>query len=225
MTSDWDALLDEEASKQYWNALQDYVLAQRALGPVYPPQDQVFAALRATPLDRVRVVILGQDPYPGTDEANGLAFSVGDGVDAPGSLRNIFKELESDLGTKTPNHGNLTHWANQGVLLLNTVLTVRAGERHSHKGRGWETFTEEALRAVSAKDEPVVFMLWGNKARAKRKLIAAHHEVIESSHPSGISAYRTSAPFFTSRPFSRANTFLKTRGRGEVDWQIPDLGD
>ena len=221
MGTNWDTLLAEEAAKAYWSDLQRFVADERARGDVYPPEDEVFAALNATPYEEVKVVILGQDPYPGTGEANGLAFSVHKGIGVPGSLGNIFTELDSDLGIDRPNHGSLAHWANEGVLLLNTVLTVRAGDRNSHRRAGWKAFTDEALRTVSAKDEPVVFMLWGNPARSKRNLIASRHLVIESSHPSGLSARRTSQPFFGSRPFSTANDFLKATGR-EIDWRIPD---
>ncbi|WP_404385259.1 uracil-DNA glycosylase [Knoellia locipacati] len=221
MGTNWDTLLAEESAKSYWTDLQRFVADERARGDVYPPEDEVFAALNATPYEEVKVVILGQDPYPGSHEANGLAFSVQNGIGVPASLRNIFTELESDLGIDRPNHGSLTHWANEGVLLLNTVLTVRADQRDSHRGAGWETFTDEVLRKVSARDEPVVFMLWGNPARSKRNLIASHHLVIESSHPSDLSAGRTSQPFYGSRPFSTANDFLKVTGR-EIDWRIPD---
>lgn len=221
MGTNWDTLLAEESAKPYWIELQRFVTEERALGAVYPAEEEVFAALEATPYDDVKVVILGQDPYPSPDEAHGLSFSVRKGVAVPWSLRNIFRELESDLGLKAPSHGNLAHWASEGVLLLNTALTVRAGDRNSHRRAGWKTFTDEVLRMVSTKEEPVVFMLWGKPARAKKKLIASHHLVIESSHPSGLSAHRTSKPFVTSRPFSKANDFLRTTGR-EIDWRIPD---
>jgi uracil-DNA glycosylase len=222
MATDWDSVLRDESAKPYWKELQRFVAGERSRGAVYPPDGDVLAALKLTPYDEVKVVILGQDPYPGAGEAHGLCFSVREGITPPASLRNIFKELESDLEIKRPNHGCLAQWARQGVLLLNTVLTVRAGERESHIGEGWETFTAEVLRVVSAKDEPVVFMLWGNEARRRRYLIASQHEVIESSHPSDLSASRTSLPFFGSRPFSRANTFLEVTGRESIDWRIPD---
>jgi len=166
------------------------------------------------------VVILGQDPYHGPGQAHGLSFSVKPGVPAPPSLQNIFKELQSDLGCPIPNHGHLAHWAGQGVLLLNTVLTVRAGEPASHRGIGWETFTDRVIETLNGKEQPVVFILWGSHAQAKAPLIAGHHGILRSPHPSPLSAHRG---FFGSRPFSAANRFLRSRGLEEIDWRLPDL--
>ncbi|MCK0112674.1 uracil-DNA glycosylase [Ornithinimicrobium sp. F0845] len=218
--TDWSVIREREMAKPYWRTLQDFVNAQRAEAEVSPPTEDVFAALDLTPLGEVKVVILGRDPYHGPCQAHGLSFSVRKGIPPPSSLRNILGELESDLGIGQPTHGDLTHWAEQGVLLLNTILTVDAGHPKSHARRGWETFTDEVIRAVSDRTDPAVFMLWGNRARRKRPLIAEHHHVIESSHPSGLSARRTSRPFISSSPFSRANAFLgSTR---EIDWAIPE---
>jgi uracil-DNA glycosylase len=217
----WRAALTEETRKPYFTALQDFVAKERKIDTVFPPEAEVFAALTLTPIDQVRVLILGQDPYHDDHQAHGLCFSVQAGVAIPPSLSNIFKELQSDLGYKIPNNGNLTPWAKQGVLLLNTALTVRAHQANSHKDRGWETFTDAVIRAVNAKTDPVVFVLWGANARKKIKLIDQNrHTVIESAHPSPLSSYRG---FFGSRPFSRINAALLTAGKPEIDWQIPDL--
>ena len=185
-----------------------------------PPNDEVFAALHLTPYADVRVLILGQDPYHGPGQAHGLCFSVRRGVAAPPSLVNIFKELTSDLGLAAPRHGNLDAWAGQGVLLLNTTLTVRAHQAASHQGKGWERFTDAVISAVDEKEEQVVFILWGASARKKRTLIdTTRHVVIESAHPSPLSA---SNGFFGSRPFSRTNEALAAAGRAPVDWALPD---
>jgi uracil-DNA glycosylase len=187
---------------------------------VYPAHDEVFAALHLTPFAEVKAVILGQDPYHGPDQAHGLCFSVRPGVRPPPSLQNIFKELEADLGIPPPSHGCLDSWARQGVLLLNASLTVRAGKAASHQGKGWETFTDEVLRTVNTKQERVVFILWGASARRKKALIdTSRHVVIESPHPSPLSA---SSGFFGSRPFSRANAALVEAGREPIDWSLPD---
>jgi uracil-DNA glycosylase len=187
---------------------------------VYPPPDEVFAALHLTPYAETRVVILGQDPYHGPGQAHGLCFSVRDGVALPPSLVNIYKELSDDLGIPPPRHGNLEAWARQGVLLLNATLTVRAGQAGSHQGKGWETFTDAVLATVNAKPEHVVFILWGGYARKKKALIdTGRHTVIESPHPSPLSAHNG---FFGSRPFSRANAALVAAGRDPVDWDLTD---
>lgn len=218
--TDWNPLLREELAKPYWAKLQEFVELERGRGPVYPPPHEVFAALHLTPYDDVKAVILGQDPYHGPNQAHGLCFSVRRGVTPPPSLQNIFKELESDLGYQPPGHGCLEHWAGQGVLLLNASLTVRAGRAASHQGKGWERFTDEVLRAVAAKPERVAFILWGSAARRKKALIdTSVHTVIESAHPSPLSADNG---FFGSRPFSRANAALQEAGREPIDWQIPD---
>jgi uracil-DNA glycosylase len=185
---------------------------------VMPPPADVFNAPRLTPLEAVRVVILGQDPYPTPGDAHGLAFSVAHGVPVPRSLANIFRELKADLGITPPGHGNLEAWARQGVLLLNAALTVEAGQAGSHRKLGWQALTDAMIRAVATRDEPAVFILWGADAQAKRPLIdPARHAVIESAHPSPLSASRG---FFGSRPFSRANAFLRELGLGEVDWRL-----
>jgi uracil-DNA glycosylase len=185
---------------------------------VYPPRDEVFAALHLTPFAEVKAVILGQDPYHGPNQAHGLCFSVPRGVQPPPSLQNIFKELEADLGISPPEHGCLDGWARQGVLLLNASLTVRAGRAASHQGKGWEVFTDEVLRTVNTKPERVVFILWGASARKKKALIdTSRHVIIESPHPSPLSA---SNGFFGSRPFSRANAALVDAGREPIDWAL-----
>jgi uracil-DNA glycosylase len=218
--TDWNPVLRAELAKPYWAELQQFVVGERQRAVVYPPHDEVFAALHLTPFADVKVVILGQDPYHGPNQAHGLCFSVRRGVAPPPSLENIFKELEHDLGCPPPNHGCLEHWARQGVLLLNATLTVRRGRAASHQGKGWETFTDEVLKAVVAKPERVVFILWGSSARRKKALIdTRRHVVIESPHPSPLSA---SNGFFGSRPFSRANAALAEAGRDPIDWRIPD---
>lgn len=218
-TTDWNPLLRDEFAKPYWTDLQAFVAAERAVGPVYPPADEVFAALRLTPYADVKVVILGQDPYHGPDQAHGLAFSVRPPVPPPPSLANMFKELESDLGIPRAAHGSLISWAQQGVLLLNATLTVRSRTAASHQKQGWETFTDQVLRVVNDKPETVVFVLWGSSARKKAKLIdASRHVVIEAPHPSPLSAHRG---FFGSRPFSKTNEALEAAGRGAIDWELP----
>ena len=214
----WGEAVGGEAEQPYYAKLQAFVAAERAAHTVYPPEGEVFAALVLTPFERVRVVILGQDPYHGEGQAHGLAFSVRPGVRPPPSLVNMFKELEADLGVARPQTGDLTPWARQGVLLLNAVLTVRAGAANSHKNKGWERFTDAALRALNAREEPVVFVLWGNYARKKRALInGARHTVIESAHPSPLSARNG---FFGSRPFSQVNRVLRVAGGAEVEWSL-----
>jgi uracil-DNA glycosylase len=218
--TDWNPILREELQKPYWDDLQRFVADERARATVYPPPEDVFAALHLTPFAEVKVLILGQDPYHGPRQAHGLCFSVRPGVAPPPSLTNIFKELQSDLGIAPPDHGSLEHWATQGVLLLNAVLTVRAHQANSHQGKGWEHFTDEIIRRVDAKPETVVFLLWGAYARRKKALITnRHHVVIESAHPSPLSAHNG---FFGSRPFSRANDALTAAGRAPVDWRIPN---
>jgi uracil-DNA glycosylase len=217
--TDWNPVLRDEFAKPYWNTLQHFVAGERARHVVFPPADDVFAALHLTPYATTRVVILGQDPYHGPGQAHGLCFSVRKGVAVPPSLANIHKELAADLGIEAPPHGNLEAWARQGVLLLNATLTVRAGQAASHQGRGWETFTDQVLRAVNAKPHPVVFILWGASARRKKALIdLGRHTVIESAHPSPLSAHNG---FFGSRPFSRTNMALEAAGLASIDWRLP----
>ncbi len=218
--TDWNPILRDEFSKPYWPILQQFVADERAQGPVFPPHDQVFAALHLTPYAEVKVLILGQDPYHGPRQAHGLCFSVPHGVPQPPSLQNIFAELRDDLGIEPPSHGNLEGWASQGVLLLNAFLTVRARQAASHRSAGWETFTDEVIRAVSAKPERVVFILWGAFARRKKSLVdLTRHVVIESPHPSPLSAHNG---FFGSKPFSRANAALAAADRQPIDWSLSD---
>jgi uracil-DNA glycosylase len=218
MKTDWNPILRGELDKPYWKELQAFLTEERARHAVYPPAPEVFRALHLTPYADTKVLILGQDPYHGRGQAHGLCFSVGHEVALPPSLVNIYKELEADLGIPPPAHGNLEAWARQGVLLLNAVLTVRAGSANSHQGKGWEQFTDAVIRAVDAKPEPVVFILWGGYARRKKSLVdTSRHVVIESAHPSPLSAHNG---FFGSRPFSRANEALVAAGREPVDWHL-----
>ena len=217
-TTDWNPILRGEFDKPYWRDLQQFVTAERQRHTVYPSHPDVFAALHLTPYADTRVVVLGQDPYHGPRQAHGLCFSVREGIALPPSLVNIYKELQADLGIEPARHGNLEAWARQGVLLLNTTLTVRGGNAASHQGKGWETFTDEVIGAVNRKDHPVVFILWGSHARRKKQLLdTGRHHVIESAHPSPLSAHNG---FFGSRPFSRANAALEEAGRAPVDWRL-----
>jgi uracil-DNA glycosylase len=219
VATDWNPLLRSEFDKPYWAPLQKFVRAEREQHVVYPPHAEVFAAIHQTSYADTRVMILGQDPYHGPNQAHGLCFSVRRGVAVPPSLVNIHKELHGDLGFDPPGHGNLEHWAAQGVLLLNTTLTVRAGQAASHQGKGWEIFTDQVIQVVNDKTDPVVFILWGASARRKRALIAtSRHAIIESAHPSPLSAHNG---FFGSKPFSRTNEALIARGRAPVDWRLP----
>ena len=213
----WKEALRAEFDQPYMAELRNFLQQERAAGKeIYPPGPMIFNALNSTPLDKVKVVILGQDPYHGPGQAHGLCFSVQPGVPAPPSLVNILKELEADLGCPRPDHGCLESWARNGVLLLNAVLTVRARTAASHAGKGWETFTDEVIRTVSAKPERVVFILWGGYARKKKALIdTSRHVVIESAHPSPLSAHNG---FLGSRPFSKANAALVEAGRPPIEW-------
>ena len=217
MATDWNPLLRGEFEKPYWKELQSFVRDERERCTVYPAHDEVFAALHRTPYADVKAMILGQDPYHGPRQAHGLCFSVQDGVAVPPSLANIFNELHDDLGVPIPAHGNLGAWAGRGVLLLNATLTVRAGQAASHQGKGWETFTDQVIRVVN--DKPfVVFVLWGAYARKKKSLIdTTRHTVIESAHPSPLSAHNG---FFGSKPFSRTNTTLRAAGLSDIDWRL-----
>lgn len=215
-TTDWNPILRSEFDEPYWKELQSFVAEERSRGPVYPARSDVFAALHLTPFASTRVVILGQDPYHGPGQAHGLSFSVRPGTALPPSLRNIFQELHDDLGCPIPTSGSLEPWARSGVLLLNTTLTVRAGAAASHQGHGWERFTDTVIRAVAAKPNGVVFILWGASSRRKKELIdVSRHAVIESAHPSPLSAHNG---FFGSRPFSRANDALVSLGAAPIDW-------
>ncbi len=217
----WVRLLAGETSKPYYLKLQTFLGRQRRRHIVLPPERDVFAALALTPFNRVNVVLLGQDPYPTPGQAHGLCFSVTPGIAPPPSLANIFRELADDLGCRIPNNGSLVPWARQGILMLNTVLTVRAHEPGSHRHRGWEVFTDSAIRAVNARRSPVVFVLWGRDAQSKKALIdGAGHAIIEGAHPSPMSATRG---FFGSRPFSKVNAALRAAGKSPIDWQLPDV--
>lgn len=221
--TDWNPVLGAELAQPYFAELRHFVDAERRHHQVFPPAEDVFAALHLTPYAEVKVLILGQDPYHGPGQAHGLCFSVRPGVVIPPSLANIHAELEADLGLPRPDHGGLDAWARQGVLLLNATLTVRAHRAASHQGKGWETFTDAVIRAVDAKGERVVFILWGSSARRKRALVdTSRHAVIESPHPSPLSAHRG---FLGSRPFSRANEALVAVDQEPVDWRIPPLAD
>ncbi|MBB6099396.1 uracil-DNA glycosylase [Deinobacterium chartae] len=217
----WQPALAAEFEQPYMNKLAEFLEAERATHTVFPPLEQTFSALEFTPLDQVEVMILGQDPYHGPGQAHGLAFSVRPGVRVPPSLVNIFRELNADLGVPVPNHGYLEAWARRGVLLLNTVLTVRAAQANSHKGKGWERFTDAVIRAVNERPERVVFVLWGAHAQKKASLIdTSRHAIVQSVHPSPLSA---SNGFFGSRPFSQVNALLREAGRPEIDWSLPQL--
>tara|TARA_Y100001935_G_scaffold136285_1_gene112737 strand:- start:2191 stop:2847 length:657 start_codon:yes stop_codon:yes gene_type:complete len=218
MQTDWNPILRQEFEKPYWIELQNYILDQRASHMVFPAHPDVFRAFHLTSFATLKVVILGQDPYHGVGQANGLCFSVSPGVSFPPSLQNIFKELEDDLGISKPQSGDLAAWAEQGILLLNTTLTVRQGAPASHQGKGWETFTDEVIRCISQTKEKIVFVLWGASARRKKSLIdVTKHTCIESAHPSPLSAYRG---FFGSKPFSRINQLLRQQGITEIDWSL-----
>lgn len=217
--NDWDNLLAEEVQKDYFQALEAFLQEEAGTKTIYPPMEDIFNALKYTPYEAVRVVILGQDPYHGANQAHGFSFSVGQGVTPPPSLGNIFKEIREDVGIdNTGKHGTLTHWAEQGVLLLNTVLTVRAGEANSHRNKGWERFTDRIISLLDQKETPVVFLLWGNPAKAKAKLIQnPKHLILTAPHPSPLSAYHG---FFGCKHFSKTNQFLREQGGREIDWGI-----
>ncbi|MCC6554105.1 MAG: uracil-DNA glycosylase [Polyangiaceae bacterium] len=219
----WEAILSDELAKPYFKDLSAFVDAERAAGQVFPPEDDVFNALKLTPYDEVRVLLLGQDPYHDDGQAHGLCFSVRPGVPPPPSLVNMYKELASDVpGWTAPSHGYLVSWAKQGVLMLNAVLTVRAHQPNSHKGKGWETFTDAVIRKVNEKRERVVFVLWGGYAQKKEKLIdGERHAILKAAHPSPLSAR---SGFFGARPFSKINAELRassSRAR-EIDWRLPE---
>ena len=217
----WDILLSEEYKKDYFKNLKDFVISEYKNKIVYPKISEIFKAFIETSYEDVKVVILGQDPYHGENEAEGLSFSVKIGITKPPSLINIFTELKDDLGCNIPNHGSLISWAKQGVLLLNSTLTVVKDIPKSHSNKGWEIFTDEVIKIINQKNKPVVFILWGSDARSKKQLINNPiHHIIESPHPSPLSAYRG---FFGSKPFSRTNNFLIKNGIKPIDWEIKDI--
>lgn len=216
--TDWSMILRDEFEKSYYRNLMEFLRNEYETKTIYPEKQDIFNAFQFTSYKDVRVVLLGQDPYHGPNQAHGLSFSVKPDVKLPPSLRNIFKELHQDLGFQVPNNGYLVKWARQGVMLLNTVLTVREGEAHSHKNKGWETFTNEVIKQINEKESPVIFILWGRPAQTKINLIDTQkHYVIESAHPSPLSANRG---FFGSRPFSKANEILENNNLPGIDWEI-----
>lgn len=216
--NDWDEILDEEFNKEYYQKLRQFLDYEYSHYTIYPKAKDLYNALRFTPYEEVKVVILGQDPYHEPNQAFGLAFAVKKGVALPPSLKNIYKEMESDLNIKTPSHGDLTSLAKQGVLLLNTVLTVREHQANSHANKGWEILTDKIIEKLNASSHPVVFILWGNNARSKKRLItSSKHLIIESAHPSPLSAYHG---FFNSKPFSRTNDFLIKNNIKPIDFNI-----
>jgi len=217
----WQPTLTSETEQPYYHKLQQFLDHERREHTIFPPDNQIFTALELTPYEHANVLLLGQDPYHDDGQAHGLCFSVRPGVTPPPSLANMFKELKSDVGFRIPNNGHLTPWATQGILMLNAVLTVRAHQPNSHKGQGWETFTDAIIRAMNAKERPVIFVLWGGYARKKSALIdASRHVIIASAHPSPLSARNG---FFGSRPFSRINAALRAASQPEIDWQLPDV--
>lgn len=218
----WRSKVGAEVEKDYFRRLEEFVERERREFEVYPAEGETFQALELTPFPKVSVVLLGQDPYPGPNQAHGLCFSVKPGVGIPGSLRNIFKELKSDIdGFRVPNNGYLASWARQGILMLNTVLTVRAGQIGSHRRKGWETFTDTVIEKVNAKKDAVVFLLWGRDAQSKADRIdESRHVILRAAHPSPLSARHG---FFGTRPFSATNRALRAAGKPEIDWQIPDI--
>ncbi|MBE5929569.1 MAG: uracil-DNA glycosylase [Lachnospiraceae bacterium] len=219
--NDWLPAVNAEFKKPYYAELYKFVKEEYSKVAVFPPSDEIFSALHLTPLSKVKVVIIGQDPYHNVGQAHGLCFSVRPEVEIPPSLVNIYKELQSDLGCKIPNNGYLVKWAEQGVLLLNTVLTVRAHQANSHQGKGWEQFTDAIIRAVNAEDRPIAYLLWGRPAQSKMSMLDnPKHKVFTAPHPSPLSAHRG---FFGCKHFSQANAFLEENGLAPIDWQIEDV--
>lgn len=221
ISGNWAKALEPEFRKPYYTDLYKFIKEEYSTHVVYPPSEEIFNALHLTDLHDIKVVILGQDPYHEPGQAHGLCFSVRPDVDIPPSLVNIYKELHDDLGCKIPNNGYLEHWAKQGVLLLNTLLTVRAHQAFSHKGKGWENFTDAIIRAVNNEDRPIVYMLWGSPAQKKAEMLNnPKHLILKAPHPSPLSAYRG---FFGCKHFSKCNEFLEKNGLEKIDWQIPDI--
>ena len=221
ISGEWLNALQGEFKKEYYKKLFAKVSEEYKTHTIFPPANDIFNAFHYAPLNEVKVVILGQDPYHGENQAHGLCFSVKPGVDIPPSLVNIYQELHDDLGCKIPSHGYLTKWAKQGVLMLNTVLTVRAHQANSHRGIGWEEFTDAAIRVLNEQDRPIVFILWGRPAQMKKSMLNnPKHLILEAPHPSPLSSYRG---FFGSKPFSQTNQFLEAHGVMPIDWQIEEL--
>ncbi|MBR3576981.1 MAG: uracil-DNA glycosylase [Clostridia bacterium] len=217
----WDNILKEEFEKEYFTKLSAFLDEEYASGPVYPPRDEIFSALKYTAYEDVKIVIIGQDPYHEEGQAHGLCFSVKPGVQTPPSLVNMYKELGTDLGCYTPNNGYLTKWAKQGILLLNAVLTVRGGAANSHRKKGWENFTDAVIKKLNEREKPVVFLLWGNNAKEKLAFITnPKHYVLSAAHPSPLSATRG---FMGCRHFSKANTILTNENMTPIDWQIENI--
>lgn len=216
--NEWDKLLADEFEKDYYKQLRQFLIAEYNSRNIYPPMNDIFNALRCTSFSDVKAVILGQDPYHGAGQAHGMCFSVKKGVAPPPSLQNIYKEINSELGLPIPSHGELTDWARSGVLLLNTVLTVREGSPNSHRGQGWEILTDRVIELLNGRDTPIVFLLWGGNARAKAKLITnPKHLILQCAHPSPLSAHNG---FFGCGHFAKANEFLKNNGIEPIDWSI-----
>ncbi|WP_214480927.1 uracil-DNA glycosylase [Bacillus sp. SM2101] len=221
LNNDWSQLLEEEFNKTYYKKLRQNLKHEYNTETIYPDMYSIFNALHHTPYHKVKVVIIGQDPYHGPNQAHGLSFSVQPGIPVPPSLKNIYKELQNDIGCTIPNHGYLLKWTEEGVLLLNTTLTVRKGQPSSHRGLGWELFTDKIIEVLNEREKPVIFILWGRHAQEKQKLVSnSHHFIIESPHPSPFSANRG---FFGSNPFSKANSYLRQIDSEEIDWQIDPL--
>lgn len=221
LENDWTQVIGSEFEKDYFKSLNDFLKIEYDSQIIYPDKNDVFNTFRYTPFSSLKVVLIGQDPYHGPGQAHGLSFSVKPGIPAPPSLVNIYKELNDDMGLPIPKHGYLKHWAEQGVLLLNTVLTVRAGEAHSHRGKGWETFTDQVIRCINDRQDPVVFWLWGKPAQYKAKLITnTKHLILMAPHPSPLSVYRG---FYGSKPFSKTNDFLLANGKAPIDWTLSDF--
>jgi uracil-DNA glycosylase len=220
LNASWRQKLDDQFQADYMQALRQFLLAEKVLGKhIFPPGDEIFSALNATDFDAVKVVILGQDPYHGPRQAHGLCFSVKPGVQVPPSLKNIYKELQADVDFEVPSHGCLQDWAQQGVLLLNAVLTVQAGQAASHQGKGWERFTDAIVGLLNKEREGLIFMLWGSYAQKKGAIVDRdRHLVLQSPHPSPLSASRG---FFGNHHFSRANSYLESKGKRAIDWQLP----
>lgn len=217
----WLSVLGDEFRKDYYAKLYEFVKEQYSKYQIFPPSEDIFNAFHLTDYDKVKVVILGQDPYHNEGQAHGLCFSVKPGVEAPPSLVNIYQELRDDLGCYIPNNGYLEKWAREGVLMLNTVLTVRAHEANSHRGKGWEQFTDAVIAALNKQDNPIVFILWGKPAQMKKSMLNnPNHLILEAPHPSPLSAYRG---FFGSKPFSKTNDFLVKNGLEPIDWQIENI--